>query len=337
MEGGVLDAAALLATVVIEQAEDVLAEADDGYEVAGGEEGHEEVAQIPDELQRGEGAEHHQHTAREQAVDDEGCAVGGDEADIGLTIIIIADDTGEGEEKDGNGDESGSPRPNLGLQGGLRQGDAIELRNIVEAADKNDERRAGADEQGVREDSQRLYQPLLHGVRHRGGGCYIGCAALAGLVAEQASLDAIHDGCTYHAACRLAEPESIGKDDMQHMRYLLDVHHDDDHRQHEVADGHQWNQHGADIGNAMDAAEDDEQRHHGQDDTHGHGIPPEGLLHGTADGVALDGVVGQSESERYQHGKQHGHPVLVQSFLDIVGGASDERLLMALLKELTQR
>ena len=47
MEGGLLDASALLAAVVVEQTEGVFAQNQDGNKVAGGEEGHEEVDNVP--------------------------------------------------------------------------------------------------------------------------------------------------------------------------------------------------------------------------------------------------------------------------------------------------
>lgn len=63
MEYRFFDALSLLLTVVVEQTEGVLAEQNDGNEVAGSEEGHNQVGDVPNELEAGQGAKYHHEAA----------------------------------------------------------------------------------------------------------------------------------------------------------------------------------------------------------------------------------------------------------------------------------
>ena len=69
MEHRFFDALTLLQSVVVEQAEGVAAKEDDGYEVTSGEEGHEEVNDVPHQFEAGQRAEHHHDAAREDTID----------------------------------------------------------------------------------------------------------------------------------------------------------------------------------------------------------------------------------------------------------------------------
>lgn len=69
VENGFVNAAALLFAIVVEQAEGVAAEGDDGHEVAGREQRHAEVTEAPHELEGGHGADEHEQAAGAEAVD----------------------------------------------------------------------------------------------------------------------------------------------------------------------------------------------------------------------------------------------------------------------------
>ena len=92
MEARFLDALALLLAIVVQQAEGIFAQQDDGYEVAGGEESHEEVDDVPHQLEAGHSTEHHHHTCLEDAVDGHHFLAGRDEADVCLAVIVVAND-----------------------------------------------------------------------------------------------------------------------------------------------------------------------------------------------------------------------------------------------------
>lgn len=311
MEGGRGDAPALLLTVVVEEAESVFAQEDDGDEVAGGEEGHAEVDDAPDGVEGDEGSEHDHHAAGEEAIEGEGTAAAGHETDIGLAVVVVADDAGIGEKENGHGDEGAAPGAYLALQGDLREDDAVELGVVIDAADEDDEGGAGADDEGVGEDAEGLDEALLDGVGHGGGGGGIGGAALAGFVGEEATLDAVHDGGSDGAAHGLVQTEGAVEDEAEDAGHGAEIHSDDDDGQEEIADGHHGHEDGADMGDALDAAEDDDEGQHDEDDAHDGGAPAEGALHGAADGVGLNGVVGQTEGQGDEHGEEHGHPAAV--------------------------
>ena len=62
MEHGLFDALPLLLPVIVEQAEGVAAQQQDGRQVTGGEESHEEVDDVPYQLKAGQGSEDDHYT-----------------------------------------------------------------------------------------------------------------------------------------------------------------------------------------------------------------------------------------------------------------------------------
>ena len=125
MEDGVT-AGFLLGAIVVEQAEGVFAQPYDGVEVAGREQGHAQVAQAPDQIEAGQGAENDHAAAGEQAVEGHHPFAPGQEADVGLAIIIVSDDARVGEQQDGGGHEDGAEATHFRLERRLRQGDAVQ-------------------------------------------------------------------------------------------------------------------------------------------------------------------------------------------------------------------
>ena len=111
---------------------------------------------------------------------------------------------------------------------------------------------------------------------------------------------------------------------------------DDKQREHQVAEGHHGHDNAADLGDAVDTAENDHQRQKRQDNAHYRRVETEGHVEGAADGVALDGIVRQAESQGNQNGEEGGEPGLLEAFQDIIGRAADERMVAPLLEELCE-
>ena len=111
MELGILDAATFLGTVVVKQLEDMLAQENQGNEVAQGQQGHEQVTQVPDELKTGHRAKEDEHAAREYAEHLNCPFFVGQETNVGLTIIVIADDAAEGKQDNRDGHKDGANCP----------------------------------------------------------------------------------------------------------------------------------------------------------------------------------------------------------------------------------
>ena len=131
VECGFLDALTLLTAVVVEQTEGVATKEDDGNEVAGREEGHKEIDDVPDEFETGNSSKDDHHASRTNAINGHYRRIRCDKTDIRLTVIVVADDAGEGEEEDGNGHKNRPCGTNLRLQCRLREGNAIQLRHAV--------------------------------------------------------------------------------------------------------------------------------------------------------------------------------------------------------------
>lgn len=161
MEGRRLDAGFFLAGVVVEEQEGLAAEQDDGYEVTDGHEGHRDVREVPHGLERGEGTED-DHSADEQAISIQRKAALRDEADVRFSIIVISNDAAECEQQDGYGDDVAACRADLRRQGLLRELYAVQAAVERHAAAEDDEGGAGADEDGVCENSQSLDKSLTH-------------------------------------------------------------------------------------------------------------------------------------------------------------------------------
>ena len=94
-------------------------------------------------------------------------------------------------------------------QGILSQLDTIGCCDIY-PAHKDDECCAGTYYQGIREDTQRLYQSLFYRMAHGSHRSSIRSTTLAGLIAEQASLDALDYCDAQYSACIFAFSSIIG-------------------------------------------------------------------------------------------------------------------------------
>ena len=116
VECGFLDALTLLTAVVVKQTESVATKEDDGNEVTGREEGHEEIDDVPDEFETGNSSKDDHHASRTNAINGHYRRIRCDKSDVRLTVIVVADDAGESEEEDGNGYEHRSGSSHLRLQ-----------------------------------------------------------------------------------------------------------------------------------------------------------------------------------------------------------------------------
>ena len=125
MEDGFFNTLTLLLTIVVQQAEGITSQDHDGDEVAGREECHEEIDDVPDKFKAGYGTKDDHDTCRADAVDGHYRIVRRDEADVGLAIIIVADDAGECKEQNGYSNKDWSCCTHLRLQGCLCEGDTV--------------------------------------------------------------------------------------------------------------------------------------------------------------------------------------------------------------------
>ena len=161
---------------------------------------------------------------------------------------------------------------------------------------------------------------------HAGGTGGAGGGADACLIGEQAALDALHQSGTHKAAEDGLEVKGVAEDAGKHGGNEGDVGEDHKEGDSQVQHAHHRHQHGGDVGNLLAAAADANQEHHGQHNAHDPG--GEG---GIIEAVSLEGV-GNIEGghqvkahhvgEYHHHGEENAQPALLESLLDVVGGAA---------------
>ena len=143
-----------LRLVVVEQDESLLGKQRNGDEVAYRHESHEEIDNAECLLQGHKRASKH-NTTIEDAEEEHRLRLVGHKAYIGLAIEVIADDRTVGEEEYRSRDEISANRSYLGFERLGSEHYAIGI-TVVETCNEHDESRAGANQQGVGEDSERL-------------------------------------------------------------------------------------------------------------------------------------------------------------------------------------
>ena len=192
MKCGALDACALLPDIVFQQEDSVRMELDDGKKVAQRDAAHEQITEIPHQIETGQSTEEHHDNTVHHPHEGQPAMVGSEKLHVHLAIGVVADDRREGKHEDSYGNKRGTDRAYLVLQGGLSELNAIEAVVSVHTAEQNDKGCATANEQGVGEDAERLHQSLLDGMADICNAGRTGSRAFTGLVGEQSALDTRH-------------------------------------------------------------------------------------------------------------------------------------------------
>ena len=321
-----LEAGLALGDVVVCAADGLVAEDDDDGQVDERHESHQDIAQVPRDLeleeracedeQRGDGAEEREHPVLHVLVAHE-------EAEVDLGVVEVTDQRGEGEEEQGNRDED--LRDALAEDRGhrvLHEGSARHATVLADARGENHERGESTDHHGVDEDGEHLDEALLSRVRHGGGGRGVRSGTDTGLVRVEAALDAVHHRRTGEATEDGLEVESATEDRREHRGNVLVVERDDDEADTQVDDRHDGHEQASDVRQATGAAEDRAGHQHREDDADN---PRRPLVRPAVMGESVSDVeggeqveaahVGQNEDRREERGK----PVLLESHLDVVG------------------
>ena len=146
---------------------------------------------------------------------------------------------------------------------------------------------------------------------HVGGGRHVGCRTQTGFVREQAPAQALSQCRAHAAADGLLETEGIGDDGADHAGQFADVHHDHQQRQQDVAEGHHRHDDVGHLGDAVDAAVDDQAGADGQDSTGPDAFDAQTVERGAGHGVALEGVEAEGERGDQAHRVDTGQPSVV--------------------------
>ena len=167
-----------------------------------------------------------------------------------------------------------------------------------------------------------------------GCGCYVRRCTHAGLVAVESATDALRQ-CGSDAASHCLMPTEGSLEDLgKHVGKGGDVDEHHGKGDEDVACGHDRHYDAAHLGYAVDAAEDGEEGAYEEDEAHVERRDVEGLLDCSADGVAMYRVVGHTETDGAEEGKEDGKASHTVAIEHVVGRTSDEGVLIASLVEL---
>lgn len=326
---------------------------------------HADIAEVPDIAGAVDGAEHH-HRHDQQLDDDQRHAaleVLVQVSDIGFGDIVIGDDGGKGEEEQRQRHEDRAETAEGALQRHLRERGRTDFRggrqvlddelavrqgalHVVLVGDQNHQRGGGAHQQGIDIDRERLHQALLRRVLGFGSGGSVGAGALPRFVRVHAALDAPADGRAHAGLGR----ERIREDQREYGGQLVDIHGDDDQRQHDVAEGHERHHVLGKLGDALDAAKNDDaqyQQDHrqagqlvGADAAHegvDHGAVAKDLGDRVTDRVGLHAGQEDAAGNHRRDGKQRAQPGPAEAAREEVGGAATVLAVLFDLVQLAQR
>lgn len=194
VEHRLLDPGAALHVVVAHHPQADLEQQSQGHQVDEGQAGHGDVGEGEHGGQVLHRAPDHQGQ-HQRAVADQHQAVAAEELQAVLAQVEVVEDAGEDEQRQGHADEHPAPVADHRGQGVLGEDDAVafEARG-VEAREQDQQGGAGADHEGVEEHAEGLDHALRRRMAHGGDRGDVRRAAQAGLVGEDAALDAHHDG-----------------------------------------------------------------------------------------------------------------------------------------------
>ena len=259
--------------VVFGDLRDNTGEHQQGNQVGDRHETVQRVGNVPHQGAGAHGADDADQSEDDLVDEDEGLVVLCEVTPAVLTVVGPGEDRGKGEEEktelddfaaEGagkNGVEGCRGRRTLGGVGGEA---AFRVQN---AGEQHGEGRDGADDNGVDEDLKHTPDSLLAGFLRRGSGMGNGGGAETGLIGEDAAGKALlhghHDGIAEKTAADALEGEGARKNLSEDGRDVCDAHEDQNDAGDNVEDGHERNQQGSDLADALDAAEGDEGHDHG--------------------------------------------------------------------------
>ena len=324
------DAAALLVKVVSQCDADAFAEAGNRVEVGQAQKAHEEVGQVPDQREFCDAAEEY-HGDAEEAENVQG-RLGFllEEGDVDFAIVVVAADGAEGKHHDHDGDANRCQGAEEAGKRCLRErGTGYLAADDILAREQDDESGSGADEPGIDIDAEGLDKTLFYRMGNVSRSGRIRYGAFAGLVGEQAALDAREDGRAETTADCSLRGERIVDNQGKHARDFIEVEEDNGNGRQDVETGHDGNQELREFGDAGHAAEDDKCREDTENDGRAELRDAEGILHGQCDGVGLYGVIDKTVGNGDEDSEELSDARLLEGILDVVSRAAMEGIVAA--------
>ena len=194
-------------------------------------------------------------------------------------------------------------------QGILCQLNTIRSR-YVHTTYQDDECRAGTNNQRICKYTKSLYQSLFYWMAHGSNSRRIWCTTLTSLIAEQTSLNTLNHSNTQHTSSSLTESESIFHDSQQYLWQTGYIPDDHTNGYQQIDYSHERDHGRREFCHTLDSTENDKQSECSENYTHSSRLKTEGLLPCQTDGITLYGIVGKTESDDHQNGKENSHPSL---------------------------
>ena len=226
-----------------------------------------EVCAVPGEGSAGDGSDEHDDGRNELEYVADGIvrALVHDEPEAALGVVVVADERGVAEKAHRKRDENGPIGAQHGCQGLLYIEDTGNFLGRFYIARKAHQCCSRADEQGVDEYGERLYEALLYGVRDARTGTCVRGGTHTRFVGVQTALDTIHDAASGEATETGIERERTLENVGEHSGHVRDVV-DDNAECHDYIDGaHDGNEVARDGGDFLGATPDADRKEHCED------------------------------------------------------------------------
>ena len=279
---------------------------------------------------------------------------------VGLGIVIVGHDGGEGEEEQRHGDDHVA---RLGADDGTQSADGVEhagltvgsTRVLMEVGDDSSrgclhhrvddvvclasqyhQGCGGTHQQGVDIDRETLHQALFDGMAHLCGGSHDGSCPLPCLVAVDAAFHTPRYGAAQQRAAHFVDTHGTTEHLHEDIGHYLPVDHQHHDGEQDVEHGHERRHNLRHVGNTFHSADDDhryQQRHQGSHHPCRH---TEAAGTAQRDAVALHRRQEDAASQCRQHREDGSEERRPQSFLDIVGWTTAELSVVVFLVNLCQ-
>ena len=332
-----IQAGLLLFFVVIEGCKGNAAEEDDRDDVDDCFEAHRNIRKTPCDIQAVAGTDK-DHDGCGNAEECHDSLVLRDKEDICLRIEVVADDRCEGEQTDDNSDKVDADGADDSGNALLQKRDARIAAERPVSREQNQEDGRGTDQQGVDVDRDDLGKSLLGGMRDRRGSTGIGGGAHAGLIGEEASLNAQHHTGSGKASEDGLEVKGICQDDSQHSGNPGDVGDDDENADQNIEAGHNRHQDRRNSADQVTCEEDDQSTDCEDNTDHSGNDAGCKILHidikGRDNIIGLQAVESEGKGGDQGNGKDDAQPARMKGTLNIVGGPSLEGIAFFLFIDL---
>ena len=226
-----------------------------------------------------------------------------------FTVIFPTEDGGESEEDDTDGYDISTNDTDVGREGSHGKGDAFQrgagsIGGAKDTGGSDGQTGDGADNDGIPEGAGHIDVALTN--RIIGGGSSSGnsCRAQAGFIGEAASGNAVTHGVhngdgngAEDAAADSLRIEGHHEDQIEAVRYVLDINKNADNACDDVEHSHTGNNDRGNFGNCLDTAYDDDERQDGENHAADFQRNAEDCLHSSGNGVCLGHVADTERSD----------------------------------------